>query len=265
MPWNLNTVINKVSPPFPLLFPTTFDLMPLMSFQQAQDPRLEVCQLFGSVSISLGSTKNVLKSKEHDIIYIQKKGSPRVTEVKYDSGHPKDTVTQKNLWNQVLDDLGAEFSELNIETRVPVMKIPSQLNLGMDSLLLVQSKTGNFTKSLRKRFNLIGIRNPYRIMKYELQEKGLWQKEYNHKLRGVLKTINLAGFTSQKIKSWTNFFQIPEGHRFPPEVNTLNDTLIHSKWWQDNGIPVRMLGAVNSNEIEAVVYMLKRRRVVITA
>jgi hypothetical protein len=239
--------------------------MPLMSFQQAVDSNLEICQLLGSVSISLGATREGFKSKEHDITYTVSRLSPRITEVNYDSGDLANTITQKTFWNQVLDDLGAEFTELNIATRVPIVQVPPKFDFDFNLILMVQTKSGNFTKSLRERFNLHGIRNPYLLMRNELIERELWRRDYSRKLRGILKTTNLAGYDGKKLKGWENFVEIPEGHRFPPAVNQLNDALILDKWWQDNGIPVRMLGAINSNEIEAILYMLQRRRVVITA
>jgi len=266
MPWSTDAVLNRVSKPYPPIFPTIFDLMPLMSFQQSQDSNLQICALNGSVSIMLGSGRITFKSKEHDIIYTRSTPHSNMTEVKYDSKHPEDTINQKALWNQVLDDLGAEFTELNINCRVPVLDVPPPLEpFGLDKVLLVQNKTGNFTPSLKRRFNLIGIRNTYYIMRNELREHGLWKSQYSYKLRGLLKTVNLVGYDGKKLAGWQNYLTLPEGHRFPPEANKVNDALISDKWWQDRGTPIRMLGAINSTEIEAILYMLKRRKVVITA
>jgi len=264
--WTIERIINKVSKPYPYLFPTTFDLIPLMSFQTALDPDLKICRFVGSVSVSLGSGRDQFISKEHDIKYIQVSPTSRQTIIEYDSGDLGNNLTQKALWSQVLDDLGADaISELNIGLRCPMLKAPDELDLGVDQLLLVQSKTGNFTRSLRERFNLHGVRNPYLLIRNELVEKGLWKKHYSRKLRGVLKTKNLAGLDKNKLYGWESFLQVPEGHRFPPEANKLNMYLITDRWWQDNGIPVRMLGAINSSEVEAILYLLQKRRVVITA
>lgn len=265
MKWTMDSTIGKVSNPYSPYFPTIIDLMPLMSFQQAQDGDLGLCSFLGSVSVSLGSARDETKSKEHDITYTISSTNPKKTVVKFDTGNPVDNIKQKTLWKQVLNDLGAEFKELNIDGRIPVLETPSKFDFGFDYLLPVQIKTGNFTNSLRRKFSLVGVRNPYLLMKNELKEKGLWVSEYSRKLRGVMRTMNLAGYDGKKLKGWDTFLSPPEGHRFNPKMVELNDSLISDRWWADNGIPARMLGAINSNEIEGIVYRLKRREAVITA
>lgn len=261
-----DSLINRVSTPYPLLYPTTFDLMPLMSFQQALDGNLNVCRLFGSVSISLGASKDGWTNREHDIKYAMSRVNPRATEVEYDSHDPENTMTQRTLWNQVQDDLGATFPELNINCRVPVLKTPPKLDLDTDILLFLQTKTGNFTRSLRQRFGLVGIRNPYLIMRNRLRERHLWKKEYGRKLRGVLKTTNVVAYDNQKIRGWDTFIKPPAtGHRFPQIANQLTERVTQDRWWQDYGVPIKLLGTMNSNEVEAIVYQLMRNKAIITA
>jgi hypothetical protein len=266
----VDTVINRQIPRYPAVYPTSIDLMPLMSFQQALDPDLQVSMLSGAVSVSLGQSTDKFESKEHDITYRVNRQNPRKTDVEFDSESLQDTIKQTNFWSQVKDDLGAEFAELNIDTRVPILKTPSSLELEFDSIVKVEQKSGHFTSSLRRRFNLHGIRSPYRIIKYELQERELWTPEYARKLRGVLKMQNLAGLDTDcpklgVLKGWTKFLKPPPDHRFPPLANTLNKELMEHRWWQDVGLPVRMLGSINSREVEAIVYMLRKRRNLITA
>jgi len=264
--WTTDRIMNKVSMPFPSAFPlgspTIFDLVPLMSFQQKIDPELKLRQLVGSVSVSLGSSRKKLKSKEHDINYSVNTANPRETSVKFDGN---DAIKQNTVWNQILDDLGAEITELNITTRVPIIKATSEINSEIDSYWLLQRKTGNFTRSTKSRFGLRNIRNPYLQMRNELKESDLWQKQYRHKLRGILKTTNIVGNDGTKLVPWENILKTPENHRFPPQMNALNNSLVSEKWWQDNGVPIRLLGSANSYDVEATVYMLNKRGILIAA
>ena len=259
--WTTERVINKISKPYPLVFPTTFDLLPLMSFQQVLDPDLSLHQFVGSVSISLGSKIDYFRTKDHDIEIGINTSNPRETGIKFNG----EALTQKALWNEVLDNLGADFVELNTTLRIPIVKATPKSQFGLDSFWLVQKKRGNFTRSLRRRFGLYGINNAYLTMKNELKEKGMWKKNYQHKLRGVLKTTNAVGNDGKKLVPWENFLELPTNHRFPPAMNELNDSLVTGKWWADCGVPVRLLGATNSFDVEAVIYMLKTRKILIAA
>lgn len=264
--WTMDRIINKISKPYPLVFPTTFDFVPLMSFQQVVDPDLPLRQFNGSVSVLLGGKRDTFPSrdKDHEIEYTVDTLNPQQTNVKFNGNS---TITQKTLWNQIQDDLGADsdFTELNTAMRITEMKAPNTPSLGVNSFYLVQNKTGNFTGELKRRFGLQGIRNPYYEIRNDLKENGLWRKQYRHKLRGVLKTTNMIGNDGNKLVPWQNILLVPKDHRFPPEMTSLNEELINGKWWGDSGVPVRLLGNANSFDVEAVIYMLKKRRVLITA
>ena len=264
MRWDNVSIIKRISRSYPYLYPTTFDFIPLMSFQQALDPDLEICHLRGHVSVHLGYTRD--SWKRDDIQFSVSQKNPRMMEIKYDSGSFEDTISQRALWEQIIDELGImDLNELNITLRVPVIKIPSKLDLGIDSVATLQSKIGNLTKEMRRRFRLYELRNPYLMIKNELRERGLWQWHYSRRLRGILKTTNLIGMDGRRVSGWQEFLKKPEMHRFPPQVNELNWAIISDRWWQDNGIPVRMVGSYDESRVEAVVYLLHRRRALIAA
>lgn len=255
--WKMPTIINRVSRPFPLGSPLTFDYIPLLGFQRKVDAELQVAHLSATGSVTKPRDVFGFKSRDHDIEFKRVIGNPKGVEAEFD-GSPDNNITQEQFFKEARDELGVDFMDFNIQCRVPLYKAPSNIDLPVDRLLAVEQKVGDFTRSLRKRFGLKGISRWYEIAKDELLNHDAWEKYYRHKLRGVLKQRNIVGFDG-KLRSLPEILQAPEGHRFSRQHNELNRGLIKDKWWQDTGIPVKMYGAINNTEIEAVVYALHRR------
>lgn len=162
--------------------------------------------------------------------------------------------------------MGAEIPEIVILSRATREPIPKELEdhdklSGLNSICQWQISRGNRTRELRRRFNITALSNPYRLIQADLRERGVWRREFSRRLRGVLKTESILGIDGAV--GWTELFQFPreraEEFRFPPLSSQLNRHLIRDKWWQDTGIPRRLLGRVDSQNVEAILYLLLRR------
>lgn len=109
------------------------------------------------------------------------------------------------------------------------------------------------------------LSNPYRLIQADLLDRGIWRTEYSRRLRSVLKTKSILGIDGAL--GWTELFQFPleraREFAFPPLSSQLNRQLILGKWWQDTCIPRRLLGRVDSQDVEAILYLLLRRKRII--
>ena len=252
---------------YPPSFPRNLDLIPLLSFQQGIDPNLELSYIAGSGSISLGrGSRDEFRSRDHDIVFRQNSENRQKTDIIFDGGSPINTLSQRQFWDEALDELGAEIPEIVILSRATREPIPKELEdhdklSGLNSICQWQISRGNRTRELRRRFNITALSNPYRLIQADLRERGVWRREFSRRLRGVLKTESILGIDGAV--GWTELFQFPreraEEFRFPPLSSQLNRHLIRDKWWQDTGIPRRLLGRVDSQNVEAILYLLLRR------
>lgn len=252
--------------PYPPFLPRNLDLMPLLSFQQDADSDLKLNKFFGSASVPLSIRKSdTIRTKDHDITLTTNAQNRNKTDVHYDGGSISNVITQRVLWNEIQDGLGALIPETNIGYRMTVENIPKSLEEKLSEFEYIcqyQVGVGNFTYSLRRRFGISNLSNPFRLIQADLRLRGLWQSRFRY-LRSILKTDTiLCG--NDETKGWTEIFKVPKKkdkkYKFPPLSLQLNKDLIDSKWWADLGIPHRLLGRADSMNVEAVVYILSKRK-----
>jgi len=214
--------------------------------------------------------RDEFKSRDHDIIFRQNAANRQKTDIVFDSRTPHNTITQQDFWNDIQDELGAEFPEAVILERATREPIPRSLEdhedlSGLNWICQRQVSRGNRTPELIRRFNIPQLSNPYRLIQSDLLTRNIWNREYSKRLRSVLKTESILGIDGAA--GWTEIFRFPTGRAnefaFPPLSSQLNRQLIQRKWWQDTGIPRRLLGQVDSQNVEAILYLLTRRHKII--
>lgn len=165
-----------------------------------------------------------------------------------------------------MDYLGLVIPEITIQNRLTIENIPKKLEDhedldGLNNVCQFQVGIGNYTRSLKRRFGLGGLSNPYRLIKNDLIERNLWVRKVSNHLRSVLRTDKVLGINGGQ-KGWTELFKTPYSERdyaFPPLSSQLSRALIERKWWTDMGIPRRFLGRTDGSIIEGVVYVLSKR------
>ena len=255
----------KILPSYPIQFPRNFDLAPLLSFQQEVDPNLELNRFLGSCSVPLSEgIRRERQTREHDIRLVTCARNRNKTDVQYDGGVISNTISQRTLWNDVQDELGTDIlPETNIGFRAIVQKIPKMLEEKLEGIELVcqqQYAVGNYASSLKRRFGMSNLNNPFRLIQADMRERGYWDSRYCY-LRSILKTEGIVAVGEKIQKGWTEIFEMPtrKKYKFPPLSIQLNRELIRNKWWCDLGIPFRLLGRTGSTEVEAVVYLLSNR------
>lgn len=269
----------KIPEPYPLNFPRILDFIPIHSLQATIDPLQELFVYAGSVSIPLSkSEKRVQQDKDHMITITQSPESTLKTAVKYGHVNNEQVTTQEDLWEEVQDMMGIDeksestIPELSIKMRGIRNEVPYEVSdhtdlEGMDYIYQIQGSRGNRTRSYRERFGLSYIINPTNVIKNELIERGLWRKEFSGRIRSILRTESILAGGERKRIGWTELFKMPVSiiqsgseHRFPPLAGALNRALSTDKWHWDYGIPSAITGKINSWDINAVVYMLSKRR-----
>lgn len=270
----------KIPEPYPLNFPRILDFIPIHSLQATIDPLQELFVYAGNVSIPMGdkSEKRVQQNKDHTISISQSPVNRLHTAVKYGHINNEQVTTQEELWEDVQDMMGIDteaestIPELSIKMRGIRNEIPYEVSdhtdlEGMDYIYQIQGARGNRTRSYRERFGLSHIINPTNVIKNELIERDLWKKEFSGRIRSILRTESILAGGERKRIGWTELFKMPVSiiqsgreHRFPPLAGALNRALSTDKWHWDYGIPSAITGKINSWDINAVVYMLSKRR-----
>lgn len=253
--------------PFPLTFPRNIDLLPLLTYQRELDSNLLVNKFKGTASIALGATtRDVIQSREHDIRFVQNSGNRQKTDVEYDGGAFTNTISQEDLWNETMDYLGLVIPEITINHRLTIEPIPRSVEShedlsGLNNICQFQLGIGNFTPSLKRRFGLANISNPYRLIKEDLMIRDLWRRPVSKYLRSVLRTDKILGIDGIQ-RGWIELFQIPRSNSdfaFPPLSSQLSRALNERKWWTDTGIPRRFLGRADGSIVEGTIYVLTKR------
>ena len=271
----------KMPEPYPLEFPRVLDFIPVHSLQAEIDPAQELFVYAGNVSIPLSKNpKRTQQNKDHNISIIQSPSNRLHTAVKFGHVNNEQTITQVDLWEDVQDMMGIDTKEeestvpeLSIRMRGLKNKVPYDISdhpdlSGIEYIYQIQSSRGNRTKSYRERFGLDMIVNPSYMIKNELIERGIWSNQYSSRLRSILRTEAMLGGGEHRRIGWSEIFTMPvaivqgdKKYRFPPLAGALNRSITADKWHWDYGVPSALTGKINSWDINAVLYMLAKRRV----
>lgn len=257
--------MENVKVPYPAMYPRVVDFIPLLGLQAHFDADLELSVFEGTASVALNPTiRSDLKNKDHDILFKQNAINRQHTDVEY-IGDPNNTIRQKDIWSDTEKTLALKVPEVNIQRRVMITEISTKLSgepalSGCSHLSLEQRGVGNFYGSIRRRFGLSYLSNPYQIIKGDLIDQKEWQPEIARHLRSILKTDKiLAGDGGNK--GWSDLFKpkLDTPHAFPPFAGQLNHEFVKDRWWSDVAIPRKLLGQVDGGTVEAVVYYLSNR------
>ena len=257
--------------PYPLNYPRSFDLLPLLSFQQAVDPDLEFYLLSGYVSVPMEGFKEVssikkktLKFKEYNTTLTRGKIARDTTDVfSVSSSLSKPLGTQKDYWDFLLEKTGAEIPECVIHSRGILIDTPKELRKetgyfdfsSFSRLSFLQTKVTSSKRTVN-RFGLKGIvKRPYSLIKNECLSQKCWFPRFSKRLRSILKTQSILAIDGHK--GWTELFaKTDKKYKFPPLSSKVNYSLTKNRWWQDMGIPIKLLGTIDSINIEAILYHL---------
>lgn len=273
----------RIPQPYPLTFPRNLDFIPIHSLQAQIDPRQELFAFAGNVSIKMGEEKKrTMQDKDHLLTISQSPSNRLHTAVKYGHMRNDKTTTQEDLWEDVQDVMGIDTKassvpELSIRMRGLKNNIPSKFTdhpdlQGLDYICQIQGSRGNRTRSYKSRFGLHQLTNPSSLIRNELTERGLWSNTLGRRMKSILRTESIIATAENKIerKGWEELFKMPMGvieglkrHKFPPLSSQLNTAIAQSKWHQDTGIPSALTGRIDSMKMQAVVYLLSKRRKII--
>ncbi|MBW2672040.1 MAG: hypothetical protein JRD89_01325 [Deltaproteobacteria bacterium] len=267
----------RIPQPYPLTFPRTLDFIPLHSLQSQVDPEQEIYFYVGNVSIPISQSEGIFRrNKEHDLTIRQNPINRTQTTIKFGGTNNDTTITQKELWNIIQDEMGFDtIPELAIRVRGLRNHVPENLYeypelQDAEYVYQLQVSRGNRTKSFRERFGLWQLTNPTRLIKNELIERGIWRRRYSKRIRSLLRTECITAGDGEKRKGWEELFKMPIAHlkgqkkyRFPPLSAQLNRELISNKWHHDMGIPSALTGKIDSLKMQSVVYLLAKRHKVI--
>lgn len=183
-----------------------------------------------------------------------------MTRIRY--GTPSNTsleLTQREVLEDIVASTGVELSSLLIPDVAIVrrgigIEIPREIEdleclQGCERLYHLQTARGNHIHKIRRTFGLYQLQNPYRLIKNDLI------------LHRVVRSTD-PRFRRMKSVLKTDWITAPPfGWRhFKDDMLSIHRAMTRDRWWQDIGIPHPLTGQIDHRVIDAVVYILDRRR-----
>ena len=244
--------------PYSPKWPRTLDFLTPLSLQVATDPNLELYHYDATVSIpsdvklppkqsistELGTTINV---------------TPNATnKIKVDFGitepNDKELRSQKEILEDIFDNIPVEIPDVITQRRGVVEKIPREVEdlevfQGSEHTFYQQTKQGNYTRKLRRMFDMQNLRNPHEFIKGELLSHAVI-KNLNDpiikKMRSTLKTDWIKTDNAGYLEIYK-------------DILPLKEALCERKWWQDIGIVHPLSASIDGHIFEGQVYWLAKR------
>lgn len=245
--------------PYPQKWPRVLDFLTPLGLQAALDKNLELYHCQAVVSMQRSKIPSEPIKTDLGVINIDTTSRDRVV---WESGSPEPknevTPTQKEILNNIADNLSIDFPDIAIKRRGVVEKVPKSLDYleafeGAENIFYQQTAYGNYTHLLRNKLGL-PLRNPYRFMKGELLAHRIVKSSRDpvfKRIRSTLKTnwvkTDVSGYsTLGKI----NIFQ-------------LGKALATKKWWQDIGLVHPVEAQIDHSVFEGNIYRLWKRKQII--
>lgn len=167
--------------------------------------------------------------------------------------------TQQEILEDIIKSTGIELSSLLIPDvailrRGIKMEMPKDIEnmptlQGINELYHQQTARGNHIHKIRRMFGLWQLQNPFRLIKTDLVSNKVVgpTDPCFRRMKSVLKT------------DWV--IAPPYGWSYLKDAMLpIHRTMAKKRWWQDIGIPHPLTGHVDHTIIDAVVYILDKRR-----
>lgn len=247
--------------PYPREWPRVLDFLPPLGLQVALDKDLELYYCVARVSIQ--KQKMPLRPVETELgVNISVDNTSGNTVVaKYGTPTPTtDAPTQKELLENVVENVPVDFPDIVIKKRGVVEKIPKILEdhesfQGVEDIFYQQTSRGNYTRMLRRAFHL-PIQNPFYFVKGPLLEHKIIKSPRDpifRKIRSTLKTE----WVKTDVSGYLEFGRTG--------VFDLGKALSGKKWWQDIGLVHPIEARINSSLYKGNIYLLWKRRELIAS
>lgn len=241
--------------PYDRKWPRILDFLTPLGLQTAVDAELELYYCEAVVSMQREKIPSEPIKTDLGVIKIDTTSRDRVV---WESGSPEPmnevAPKQKEILNNIADNLGMEIPDIVIKRRGAVEKIPRTLEYieafgGVNDIFYQQTAHGNYTHMLRNRLGL-PLSNPHRIIKGELLVHEIVKSPRDpvfRRMRSVLKT----DWVKTDVSGYSALGRV--------NVFRLEKELCADKWWQDIGLVHPVETRVNSDLFEGNIYRLLKR------
>lgn len=239
-------------------WPINIDFIPTMSLQSDLDPKQEIYDLKAHVSeITAGRPDNIATTRPESDLKFEIRQIPSTStkfEINWGSPDPHDEerISQKELWDEIQQRV--EIKDAVLKVRSSVQKVPPKMTNeplldGIDKIFARHIAYGNRANAVRKRLRF-PVDNPYHIIRAELINRGVIHSVGSPRLKKIRSVLGTDYFLPDNKSGYNPLF---------PIATNLQRGLRSNKFWKDTANSIQVVGAINSDRIEGILYRLDTR------